>query len=137
MEEDSRMRHFSSLVIAFVLASSGSVLAQQRLLIQHNDANDPCARFKMRILIPADVADHKLPLKEFTEGIDSKMVWNPCPKERLQLAFGPPPTTKDVKFPKLPFSFQRGQNRMSKQDNLFFSPPTSTFRFTWKQPKNQ
>ncbi len=83
------MRHFSSLVIAFVLASSGSVLTQQQLLIQHNDANDPCARFKMRILIPADVADHKLPVKEFTEGIDSKMVWNPCGKERLQLAFGP------------------------------------------------
>jgi len=140
MEEDSGMRHFSSFAIAFVLASSGSVLAQQRLLIQHNDANDPCARFKMRILIPADVADHKLPVKEFTGGIDSKMVWNPCAKERLQLAFAPPTSLdgpKDVLFPKLPFSFQRGQNRMSKQDNLFFTPPTSTFRFTWQQPKNQ
>src|SRR2546425_8828286 len=114
MEEDSGMRHLSSVAIAFVLASSGSVLAQQQLLIQHNDGNDPCARFKMRILIPADVADHKLPLKEFTGGIDSKMVWNPCAKEGLQLAFGPPPATKDVLFPKLPFSFQRAENQLRK-----------------------
>src|SRR5437660_9015027 len=113
------MRHFSCLAIAFVLASSGSVLSQQRLLIQHNDANDPCARFKMRILIPAYVADHKLPVKEFTEGNDSKMVWNPCAKERPQLAFGPPPATKDVLFPKLPFSFQRAENQFRKQDDPF------------------
>ena len=134
------MRHFSSFAIAFVLASSGSALSQQRLLIQHNDANDPCRQFKMRILIPADVADHKLPAREFAGGIDSKMVWNPCAMESLQLAFGPPtlfPATKDVLFPKLPFSFQRGENQLRKKDDSFLIPRSSAFRFTWRQPRNQ
>src|SRR5947207_15604901 len=107
-------RHFSSFAVAFVLASCGSVLSQQRLLVQHNDVNDPCGRFKMRILIPADVVDHKLPAKEFAGGIDSKMVWNRCAMERLQLACVPPtsfPAIKDVLIAEFPFSSQDEENR--------------------------
>ena len=133
------MRHFSSFAVAFVLASCGSVLSQQRLLVQHNDVNDPCGRFKMRILIPVDVVDHKLPAKEFAGGIDSKMVWNPCSKEGLQLALGPAisfPATNEGILPELPFSFQHRDNRSRKQV-LFFTPPGSALRFTWRQPGNQ
>jgi hypothetical protein len=91
----------------------------------------------MHILIPADVADHKLPAKEFTGGIDSKMVWNPCAEAGLQLAFGPPPAAKEVLFPKLPFSFQRGEDQLRKQDDSLLIPRSSAFRFTWRQPKHQ
>ena len=134
------MRHFSSFAVAFVLASCGSVLSQQRLLVQHNDVNDPCGRFKMRILIPADVVDHKLPAKEFAGGIDSKMVWNPCAKTEVQLAFVPPvsfPATKNLISPEFPFSFQHRANQLSKPDDIFLTPSPSVLRFTRPQPRNQ
>src|SRR5437667_4861798 len=126
------MRHFSSFAVAFVLASCGSVLSQQRLLVQHNDVNDPCGRFKMRILIPVDVADHKLPAKEFTGGIDSKMVWNPCATTEVQLAFVPPvsfPATKNLIFPEFPSSFQHRENQLSKPGDIFLTPSPSVLRF--------
>lgn len=130
------MRHFSSFVIAFVLASSVSVLSQQTLLIQHNDANDPCRRFKMRILIPADVADHKLPAKEFAGGIDAKMVWNPCTTTQVQVAVVPPvsfPAPKNLIFPEFPFSFQHRENHLRKPDDIFLTPSPSVLRFTRPQ----
>jgi len=134
------MRHFSSFAIAFVLVSSGSALSQQRLLIQHNDASDPCRRFKMRILIPADVADHQLPAKEFAGGIDSKMVWNPGTMAEVQLAFEPSvsfPPTKNLIFPESSFAFQHRENQLSKPGDIFLTPSPSVLRFTRPQPGNQ
>ena len=116
------MRHFSSLVIAFVLASSGSVLAQQQLLIRHNDANDPCARFKMRILIPAYVADHKLPVKEFTEGNDSKMVWESLCQGEATTGLWASACHKRCAIPKVTFFFPAWTkpNEQARQ-SLFYS----------------
>ena len=70
------MRHLSLSVMALVLVLCGNAFAQQRL-VRHNDQYDSCGRFKMRILIPADV-DHELPVKPFAGGVDPKMVRNPC-----------------------------------------------------------
>jgi hypothetical protein len=101
--------------------------------------NDPCRRFKMRILIPADVADHKLPTKEFTEGIDARMVWNPCAKPEVQLAFVSPvasPAIKNLILPESPFSFQHRENQLSKPNSIFLTPSASVLRFTRPQPGN-
>jgi hypothetical protein len=88
------MRHLSLTAMVIVLVLCGSAFAQQRL-IRHSDQNDSCRRFKIRILIPADV-DHELPVKEFAGGVDPKMVWNPCAKE-TQIAIAPtiPPLKND------------------------------------------
>ena len=92
------MRHLSLSAVGLVLVLCGGAFAQQRL-VRHNDQNDSCRRFKMRILIPADV-DHELPVKQFAGGVDSKMVWNPCEKETTQIAIAPtiPPLKNDTLF---------------------------------------
>jgi hypothetical protein len=131
------MRHFSFSAIALLLALYGTVSAQQRL-VRHNDQDDPCRRFKMRILIPVDVVDHKLPGKRFARGFDSGMVWDPCPKVGPQIAFVPSipgAARKDVVFPRLPFSFQRGTaERQSKPEGFLLAPPRFTFPLKWQQP---
>src|SRR5262245_3984828 len=53
------------------------VLPQQKLTT-HNDSDDPCKRFKIRILVPAEVADHKLPFESPRTELDPKIIWNPC-----------------------------------------------------------
>ena len=68
------MRYFSLFAIGFMLALCGNSPAQQTTLVEHNDKNDPCRRFKMRILVPAD-ADHELPVKRFAGGLDAGIVW--------------------------------------------------------------
>src|SRR2546428_6866415 len=80
------MRLLSLSATALVLALSGNIAAQQGLLVQHNDKDDPCGRFKMRILIPANVDDGILPAKKFSGGIDPGMVWNPCANGAPQIA---------------------------------------------------
>ena len=130
------MRHSSLSVIALVLALSGNVLAQQRL-VGHDDQDDPCRRFKMRILIPADVVDRELPVKRFAGGIDSKMVWNPCPTSVPQIAFAPfiSPDRNDVLFPKSPFSFQsRPAERPRKPEEFLLAPPRFTLPRIWRRP---
>jgi len=134
------MVNFALSAISLVLVFCGSVLAQGTLLVQHNDEHDPCSHFKMRILVPADV-DHKLPVESSAAGIDPKMVWNPCAKSEIQLAFVPSipwPDTKDALFPEPPFSFQRqlGVNRNRKQLEFLLTPPRvhSAFPFTWSEP---
>jgi hypothetical protein len=77
------MRQFSLCEICLVLSLCGTVSAQQAL-VEHNEKDDPCALFKMRILVPGNDVDFKLKLKD---GIDYKMVWNPCPQPKPQFAF--------------------------------------------------
>jgi hypothetical protein len=129
------MRHTSLSVIAIVLALYGNVFAQQRL-IQHNDQDDPCRRFKLRILIPADVVDRELPLKRFAGGIDSKMVWNPCPAPLPQIAFAPSvsPNRNDILFPQSLFSFQGSAERLRKPEEFLLGPPRFTFPRIWRRP---
>ena len=130
------MRYFSSSAIVLLLALCGSVSAQQRLVL-HNDQDDPCRRFKMRILIPADV-DHQLPVKRFSGGIDSRMVWNPCSEATPQIAVvfpNPEPDRNDLLLPQLPFSFQRGTVEKNPRPAEFvLAPPRFTFPRIWRQP---
>lgn len=130
------MQHTSLSVIAIVLALSGNVLGQQRL-VRHNDQADPCRRFKLRILIPADTIDRELPVKRFAGGIDSKMVWNPCPTPLPQIAFAPSvsPDRNDILFPRARFSFQSGSAEPSgKPEEFVLAPPGFTFPRIWRRP---
>lgn len=67
-------RNLSLPVIFLVLCLTGTVAAQESLA-EYNDKNDPCERFKMRILMPVKNADHKLRTKRIENGIDPKMIW--------------------------------------------------------------
>ena len=131
------MRYFSLSAIVLLLTLCGSISAQQRLVL-HDDQNDPCRRFKMRILIPPDVVDRQLPVKRFSGGIDSKMVWNPCSEATPQIASVFPkaePNRNDLLRPQLPFSFQRGTaEKNPKPTEFVFAPPRFTFPRIWRQP---
>ena len=130
------MRYSSLSVIPLVLALSGNVLAQQRL-VRHDDQDDPCRRFKIRILIPTDVVDRELPVKRFEGGIDPKMVWNPCPTSVPQIAFAPlvRPHRNNSLFPQLPSSFQRGAaENQQGLGGFVLAPPRFTFPRVWQRP---
>ena len=121
------MRRFLLSTIALGLVLSGSASAQQRVLVEHNVNGDRCSRFAMRILIPSDAADQPLPLSNSTERIDSRMVWDPCPKDEPQVAMifsNPAPHQRDVPLLQLPFLFKRpiGENVNAKQGTSLLTP---------------
>jgi hypothetical protein len=122
------MRHLSLSAVALVLALCVNALAQQRL-VQHNDQNDPCGRFKIRILIPADV-DREFVVKPFAGGVDSKMVWNPCVKEP-QIAIAPAirPLKNDNFFNPPGAVVKQGET-----DVYVLTPPRFTFPRVWRKP---
>ena len=133
------MRLFSLSATALMLVLCGSVLAQQPFLVQHNDKDDPCRRFKMRIVIPANVDDHLLPAKRFTGGIDAGMVWNPCTNGEPQIAMffsNSAPDGTTVLPSKSPFSSQSltGENRQRKPEEVLLGSPASTFPFPKRHP---
>ena len=80
------MRQFSLFAISLVLSLSGTVSAQQDL-VEYKEKDDPCAPFKMRILVPGNHVDIKLRAQKPKDGIDQQMVWNPCPQPAPQFAF--------------------------------------------------
>jgi len=110
-------RRFSLSTIALVLACCGSVASQQGFMVEHNTKDDPCGRFKMRIVIPPTIDDKILPVKRFSGGIDAGMVWNPCPNGELQIAKRFPNSAPDgtrflfskPAFPVRPSTEQNGQ----------------------------
>jgi len=130
------MRRPSFFVIAFLLALSTNVLAQPQL-VKHNDQGDPCRRFKISILIPPEVVDRELPVKSFAGGIDSKMVWSPCPTSMPQIAVAPfiSPNRNNILFRKSPFSFQRTPAETPRKlEEFLLTPPRFTFPRIWQRP---
>lgn len=123
------MRQLSLSAVVLVLALCGNAFAQQKLLL-HDDQNDSCRRFKIRILIPADV-DHELPAKPFAGGVDSKMVLNPCVKEP-QIAMTPAirPLKNDNLFPP-PGELIKKQG---EPDVYVLAPPQFTLPRVWRRP---
>jgi hypothetical protein len=85
------MREFSLYAFCLVLSLGGTVSAQrdhaQQDLVEYKEKDDPCARFKMRILVPGNHVDFKLRAEKLKDGIDYKLVWNPCPQPEPQFAF--------------------------------------------------
>ena len=94
------MRQFSLFAICLVFFFCGTVSAQQAL-VEYKEKDDPCAHFKMRILVPGNHVDFKLRARKLKDGIDNKMVWNPCPQPEPQFAFvlvEPAPTPRSFGF---------------------------------------
>lgn len=130
------MRRFSLSAVAIVLAWWGYAFAQQRLVL-HNDQNDSCRRFKMRILIPADEADRELPVKRFAGGVDSKMVWNPCATDTQQIAVAPSiqPQGKSGLFSQFPSSaFKEGAKDKPEPGAFLLNQPRFTLPRVWRRP---
>jgi len=65
------MRLHLSLTIVFMLFCIGTVAAQD-FLDEYKDKNGPCDRFKMRILMPFNNANHTLPLRKAEDGIEDR-----------------------------------------------------------------
>ncbi len=73
--------------IAFLLICCGAGAAQQNSLILKDDKDDPCSRFKLKILVPAeDSGNYNLRVQKPSSGIDPKIIWNPCPRNESQIA---------------------------------------------------
>ena len=124
------MRDFSLFTVAFVLVFGGTAFTQARL-VRHDDQNDPCRRYKMRILIPANGVDHELPLKRFEGGVDSRMVWDPCAAGPQQIASAP--VIQGLKPRTL--LLQPETSAKQRQPAAFLLPPPR-FRFPliWQRP---
>jgi hypothetical protein len=88
-DKEKAMRTRLSLPIFFPVLFCFGTVAAQGFLDEYKDKNDPCDRFKMRILMPVNNANHTLPIKKSEGGIDYKMVWNPCPQNEPQTAYVP------------------------------------------------
>src|SRR6267142_4381762 len=130
-------RHLSLPVIFLVLFFVGTVAAQESL-VEYNYKNDPCDRFKMRILMPVNNADYKLRIKKTEGGIDYKMVWNPCPQNEPQFAFVPLPLKPDWQGSFLVQRTSRFRSLITNsgpQNRSEFQSPESraAFRFKWPQ----
>src|ERR1044072_5180026 len=79
-----------TLLCAVTLALSlcGTAAAQVGTLVRHDTANDPCQKFKMRVLMPANVSPQ--PRSESpVNSLDAGIVWNPCREDVIQIATAP------------------------------------------------
>jgi hypothetical protein len=74
--------------ITLALSLCGTAAAQVGTLVKHDTSNDPCKRFKMRVLMPADVVT-KSRSENPVDSPDPRIVWNPCPVDVIQFASGP------------------------------------------------
>jgi hypothetical protein len=82
------MRLTPLCAITLALSLCGTAAAQVGTLVKHDTANDPCKKFKMRVLMPADVGTK--PRLESTVGSpDPGIVWNPCRGDVIQFAAMP------------------------------------------------
>lgn len=63
-----------AITLALLLCCTAA--AQVTTLRERDTANDACKRFKMRVLMPADVGTKPRP--ESAGPVDPRIVWNPC-----------------------------------------------------------
>src|SRR5215207_5718411 len=82
------MRPTRLCVITLALSLCGTAVAQVGTLVKHDTAKDPCKRFKMRVLMPADVSSKSL-LESPVGAPDPGIVWNPCRGDVIQFAVVP------------------------------------------------
>ncbi|MBV9927561.1 MAG: hypothetical protein JOZ96_21265 [Acidobacteria bacterium] len=74
--------------VTLALSLCGTAAAQVGTLVRHDTTNDPCERFKMRVLMPADVSP-KSPSENPAGAPDPGIVWNPCRGDVTQVAVVP------------------------------------------------
>jgi len=82
------MRLTPLCAITLALSLCGTAAAQVGTLVKHDTANDPRQKFKMRVLMPADVSPK--PRSESPAGApDPGIVWNPCRGDVIQIVTVP------------------------------------------------
>jgi hypothetical protein len=93
------MKRSYLLTVSLIFFLYGSAAAQQSFLVVHDDKNDPCRRFKMRVLVPVGLNSFNPSEKKSLGAIDYKIrVWNPCFQNEPQIALSmPSPTIPDVR----------------------------------------
>jgi hypothetical protein len=82
------MRLTRLCAITLALSLCGTAVAQVGTLVKHDTANDPCKKFKMRVLMPADVSSQP-PVESPVGAPDPGIVWNPCRGDVIQVAAVP------------------------------------------------
>lgn len=125
------MKRSCLLIVSLVLLSCSSAVAQQSFLVVQDDRNEPCRRFKMRVLVPVGLDGLNPQAKRAVETVDYKMrVWNPCYQNEPQFALLTPSSAKpdtrasifSPKSSKVPFPvFESSQ----KKPVDFFQPKPS------------
>jgi hypothetical protein len=100
-------------------------VSAQQALVEYVEKDDPCARFKMRILVPGDHVDFKRRAEKLKDGIDHQMVWNPCPQPAPQFAFVlvPAPDGAGNFLLQRSFGFQFSTAKSGKKKQAEFSFP--------------
>lgn len=96
------MRLTPLCAITLALSLCGTAVAQVGTLVRHDTANDPCKKFKMRVLMPSYVGTQ--PRSESAVGSpDPGIVWNPCREDVIQFAVVPfSPTPEQGTLPVVP-----------------------------------
>ena len=81
-----RLTRLCALTLALPLC--GTAAAQVGTLVRRDTAQDPCQKFKMRVLMPSDVSPQ--PRTGSPVGApDPGIVWDPCRGDVIQVAAGP------------------------------------------------
>ena len=134
------MRHHLSLPVIFLVLFLVGPVAAQGSLVEYNDKNDPCDRFKMRILMPVNNADYKLRIKNIDGGIDYKMVRNPCLRDEPQVAFVPLQPAPDwqgsfsaLRAFRFQFPSPITNSGAKKRSDFQLAESPAAFRFKWPQ----
>lgn len=82
------MRLTTLCTVTLALSLCGTAAAQVGTLVRHDTSNDPCEKFRMRVLMPADASPRPRP-ESPVNSPDPGMVWNPCRVEQIQIATVP------------------------------------------------
>lgn len=83
------MRHAWLHAVALTLSLCACAAAQEGRLVRQDESKDPCRLYKMRVLVPAEPGGRGARREGTAEGIDRKMVRNPCRADEIQLAKAP------------------------------------------------
>jgi hypothetical protein len=123
--------------IACALVLCGSAAAQRVELVERDDRDDPCRRFKMRVLVPAGQTDYKLLVKKPQEGVDPGMVRNPCPRVEPQVASSPPSANDGgaVYFAPRPFDARPSRGAVGQGDPSELLRPRMPPAFEMMRPR--
>jgi hypothetical protein len=119
------MSQFQLGAAALALVLCGQAAAQQAGLADRDDRDDPCRRFKMRVLVPAEVDPG---LRRPAPDIDPGIVRNPCPRGVPQLGLAPPVRAPEggggaLSLPPVSFTLPSESRRGKSLPGDPFSPP--------------
>jgi hypothetical protein len=126
------MRLTRLCAITLALSLCGTAGAQVGTLVKHDTAKDPCKRFKMRVLMPADVSS-KPPLESPVGAPDPGIVWNPCRGDVIQLAVVPVFVTPgEGTLPAVPAFTLPSPPRGGEQSTVPGLKPPPAFKMMWR-----